>query len=44
MDMNKVIEWVKHGKLSNIKVDTAPKGQDQLRAAYYARYPRRSDQ
>ena len=37
MDMRKVIDWVKHGKLQNNVVNTAPKGQDQLRAAYYAR-------
>jgi hypothetical protein len=37
MDMKKVLDWVKRGKLNSQIVDTAPKGQDRLRAAYYAR-------
>jgi hypothetical protein len=37
MDMQKVIDWVKDGKLNHSAVDSAPKGQDRLRAAYYAR-------
>ena len=36
-DMQKVVDWVKHGKLHHKIVDSAPKGQDRLRAAYHAR-------
>jgi hypothetical protein len=37
MDMRKVVDWVKHGKLQNISADSAPRGQERLRKAYHDR-------